>query len=147
MPYRNGSRRIAEEWICHVRFSNRPVGVKRFQTIHRYSVDVSHGLVLLSGIGTKALPSWDSRTRRNDLLVGLAIKRTAGPRWGNRPAACGWLKILGAALQADGETRSVVTASSIRRRSAAWSILLDWTFRSRRPASALWMTRARSFGK
>jgi signal transduction histidine kinase len=28
---------------------------------------------------------------------------------------------LGAALQADGETRSVVTASSIRRRSAAWA--------------------------
>ena len=45
------------------------------------------------------------------------------------------LKIAGDALQADGETRSVVTASSIRRRSAAWSILLDWTFRSRRRAS------------
>jgi len=29
---------------------------------------------------------------------------------------------LGAALQVDGETRSVVTASSIRRRSAAWTI-------------------------
>src|ERR1035437_3469835 len=28
---------------------------KRFQTIHRYSVDVAHGLVLLFGIGTKAL--------------------------------------------------------------------------------------------
>src|SRR5260221_10282086 len=68
-------------------------------------------------------------------------------RWGNRPAACGQLKILGAALQADGETRSVNTASSIRRRSAAWTILLDWTFRSRRRASALWMTQARSFGK
>jgi hypothetical protein len=52
-----------------------------------------------------------------------------------------------AALQADGETRSVNTASSIRRRSAAWTILLDWTFRSRRRASALWMTQARSFGK
>ena len=34
-----------------------------------------------------------------------------------------------------------MTASSIRRRSAAWTILLDWTFRSRRRASALWMTR------
>src|SRR5258705_1916847 len=54
---------------------------------------------------------------------------------------------LDAALQADGETRSVVTASSIRRRSAAWTILLDWTFRSRRRASVLWMTRARSFEK
>src|SRR5258708_30123852 len=68
-------------------------------------------------------------------------------RWGNRPAASGKLKVLGAALQADGETRSVVTASSIRRRSAAWIILLDWTYRSRRPASALWTTRARWCGK
>ena len=40
-------------WI--VRFSNRPVWVKRFQTIHCYSVDVAHGLALLFGIGTKAL--------------------------------------------------------------------------------------------
>ena len=62
-----------------VRFSNRPFGVKRFQTIRRYSVDVAHGLVLLFGIGTKALPSWDSRTRWNNLLVGLAVRRTAGP--------------------------------------------------------------------
>ena len=57
-----------------VRFSNRPVGVKRFQTIHHCSVDVAHGLVLLFGIGTKALPSWDSKTRRNNLWVGLAVR-------------------------------------------------------------------------
>src|SRR5262249_44580970 len=37
----------------HVRFSNRPFRVKRFQTIHHYSVDVAHGLVLLFGIGTR----------------------------------------------------------------------------------------------
>src|SRR6267142_1845111 len=61
-----------------------------------------------------------------------AIRSLPGERWGNRPApGCGYLKILGAALQADGETRSVVTASSIRRRSAAWTILRDWTFRSK----------------
>ena len=42
------------------------------------SVDVAHGLVLLFGIGTKALPSWDPRTRRNNLLGGLAVSRTAG---------------------------------------------------------------------
>src|SRR5882672_6025510 len=36
-----------------VRFSNRPFGVKRFQTIHHSSVDVARGLVLLFGIGTK----------------------------------------------------------------------------------------------
>ena len=57
----------------YVRFSNRPFGVKHFQTIHHSSVDVAHGLVLLFGIGTKALPSWDSKTRWNNLLVGLAV--------------------------------------------------------------------------
>ena len=57
----------------NVHFSNRPFGVKRFQTIHHCSVDVAHGLVLLSGIGTQALPSWDSKTRRNNLSVGLAV--------------------------------------------------------------------------
>ena len=62
-----------------VRFSSRPVWVKRFQTIHRYGVDVAHGLVLLFGIGTKALPSWDSRTRRNNLSDGLAVRLTTGP--------------------------------------------------------------------
>ena len=60
-------------------FSNRPFGVKRFQTIHHYSVDVAHGLVLLFGIGTKALPSWDSRTRRNNLWAALPSDVTAGP--------------------------------------------------------------------
>ena len=45
----------------YVRFSNRPFGVKHFQAIHHCSVDVAHGLVLLFGIGTKALPSWDRR--------------------------------------------------------------------------------------
>ena len=61
------------------RFSNRPVGVKRFQTIHHHSVDVARGLVLLFGIGTKALPSWDPRTRWNNLSGGLAVRGTAGP--------------------------------------------------------------------
>ena len=61
---------------CDVRFSNRPVGVKRFQTIHDCGVDVAHGLVLLYGIGTKALPSWDSKTRWNNLSGGLAVSLT-----------------------------------------------------------------------
>ena len=65
--------------ILNVRFSNRPFGVKRFQTIHQHSVDVAHGLVLLFGIGAKALPSWDSKTRRNNLWDGLAVSVTAGP--------------------------------------------------------------------
>src|SRR6267378_5320279 len=72
------------ENVC---FSNRPFGVKRFQAIHHHcGVDVAHGLVLLFGIGTKALPSWDSKTRRNNLMGGLAVSRTAGPsRHANSP--------------------------------------------------------------
>jgi hypothetical protein len=61
------------------RFSNRPFGVKHFQTIHHHSVDVARGLLLLFGIGTKALPLWESRTRWNNLLGGLAVRRMAGP--------------------------------------------------------------------
>jgi hypothetical protein len=64
-------------------FSNPPFGVKHFQTIHHCSVDIARGLALLFGIGTKALPLWDSRTRRNNLWVGLwvrvAVRVTAGP--------------------------------------------------------------------
>ncbi len=63
----------------NVRFSNRPFGVKHFQTIHRCSVDVAHGLALLFGIGTRALPSWDPRTRWNNLLRGLSVRLTIGP--------------------------------------------------------------------
>src|SRR5665647_649328 len=60
-------------------FSNRPFGVKHFQTIHHYSVDVAHGLALLFGIGTGALPSCDSKTRWNNLWNGLAVRVTGGP--------------------------------------------------------------------
>src|ERR1700691_5116381 len=52
-------------------FSNRPFGVKHFQTIHHDSVDVAHGLALLFGIGTKALPASGSRTKWNNLCGGL----------------------------------------------------------------------------
>jgi primosomal replication protein N len=59
------------------RFSNRPFGVKHFQTVHHHhSVDVSRGLVLLFGIGTKALPSWESKARWNNLTVGLTVRVT-----------------------------------------------------------------------
>jgi len=69
---------VAHGKSLHVRFSNRPFEVKRFQTIRRCGVDVTHGLVLLFGIGTKAVPSWDSRTRWNNLFRGLAVRPTAG---------------------------------------------------------------------
>src|SRR3974390_3129636 len=54
-------------------------GSSAFQTVHHYSVDVAHGLVLLFGIGTRALPSWGSKTRWNNLLRGLAARVTAEP--------------------------------------------------------------------
>src|SRR6266481_4650226 len=81
-------------------FSNRPFRVKRFQTIHRYSVDVaslighlgssafrlSTATVSMSLTGScfssesapGALPSWDSRTRWNNLSGDLAVNVTAG---------------------------------------------------------------------
>jgi hypothetical protein len=62
----------------HFRFSNRPFWVKHFQTIRRCGIDVAHGLVLLFGIGTQALPSWDSKARWNNLSGGLAVRRMAG---------------------------------------------------------------------
>ena len=43
------------------------LGSSAFRLSTSCSVDVARGLVLLFGIGTKALPSWDSRTRWNNL--------------------------------------------------------------------------------
>ena len=54
------------------RFSNRPLRVKAFRLSTHYSVDVAHGLVLLYGIGTKAVPSWDSKTGWNN-LSGVSV--------------------------------------------------------------------------
>ena len=74
LPSGRVSQTVWSKAAGNVRFSNRPFGVKRFQTIHHHcSVDVTHGLVLLFGIGTKALPSWDSGTRWNNLFRGLTV--------------------------------------------------------------------------
>ena len=54
-------------------------GSSAFRALHQFSVNAARGLVLLFGIGTKALPSWDSRTRWNNLWGGLAVRRTVGP--------------------------------------------------------------------
>ena len=61
-------------------------------------------------------------------------------RWGNRPASLWISEDLGAALQADGETRFALSGLKHQQEKRRWTILLDWTYRSRRPASALWMT-------
>jgi hypothetical protein len=69
-----GHKRPRQAAKVDVRFSNRPVEVKRFQTHHDCGVDVTCGLALLFGLGTLALPSWDSRTRWNNLYRGLAVR-------------------------------------------------------------------------
>src|SRR5215831_8262756 len=78
------SRFMPRAEVCaggrHVGFSNRPFEVKHFQTIRHCNFDVAHGLALLFGVGTRALPSWDSRTRWSNLLGGLAVLQTVGPR-------------------------------------------------------------------
>src|SRR3974390_2865386 len=112
----------------HVCFSNRPFGVKRFQTFHLCGVDVARGLVLLFGIGTWALPSWDSRMRRNNLLVGLAVNRTAGPsRRANsphpshregHPSTVRWISsFLLSGLTLNGFHAAATTCSRVQRNS------------------------------
>ena len=66
-PYDRSGRSMQPAASPDVRFSNRPFGVKRFRTIHLCGFDVARGLALLFGIGTKALPSWDSKMRWNNL--------------------------------------------------------------------------------
>ena len=54
-------------------------GSSTFRLSTTTASDVARGLALLFGIGTKALPSWDSKTRWNNLYRGLAVRRMAGP--------------------------------------------------------------------
>src|SRR6266700_6034360 len=58
-------------------FSNRPFRVKRFQTIHHYSVDVTHGLVLLFGIGTRG-PSIMGFEDEAEQSIGRPCRQTNG---------------------------------------------------------------------
>src|SRR6476619_5479539 len=62
--------------MFHVRFSNRRLGSSAFWLSTNSSVDVAHGLSLLFGPGTKPLPSWDSKTRWNNLSGDLAVNVT-----------------------------------------------------------------------
>jgi hypothetical protein len=64
-------------YVC---FSNRPFGIKRFQTIHCYGVDVARGLVLLFGIGTGGPSIMDSKIRWNNLSAGLTVRVTTGSK-------------------------------------------------------------------
>jgi len=120
--------RPSEVTECRVRFSNRPVEVKHFQAIHHCSVDVSHGLALLYGIGTWALPSWDPRTRRNNLYRGLAVSRTAGPSGSTNsphpssreghPSTAGWIScFLLLCLILNGFHAAATACSRVHRNS------------------------------
>src|SRR5215475_14139992 len=114
--------------LLNVRFSNRPFEVKHFQTIRHCNVDVAHGLALLFGIGTGALPSWDSRTRWNNLMSGLAVLQTVGPSGhANSPhppsreghlSTAGWISsFLLSGLILNGFHAAVVAASRVHRNS------------------------------
>ena len=43
------------------------LGSSAFRLFHDSGIDVARGLVLLYGIGTWALPSWDPKTRWSNL--------------------------------------------------------------------------------
>jgi hypothetical protein len=53
------------------------LGSSAFRLFIHSSVDVAHGLSLLFGLGTKALPSWDSKTRWNNLIESSKIDHAA----------------------------------------------------------------------
>src|SRR5262245_14124861 len=55
------------------------LGSSAFRLSTTLAVDVARGLVLLYGIGTSALPSWDPRMAWSNLMGGLAGSGSAGP--------------------------------------------------------------------
>src|SRR5262249_9569149 len=83
----------AEQWVAAIEIQNVAeaagittmsasligrLGSSAFRLSTNSSVDVAHGLSLLFGLGTRALPSWDSKTRWNNLSGDLAVNVTAG---------------------------------------------------------------------
>src|SRR6516165_1956691 len=68
----------SREALLHRQPTPGSIAAARFQAIHHSGVNVARGLSLLFGLGTKALPSWDSKTRWNNLLGDLAVNVTAG---------------------------------------------------------------------
>jgi hypothetical protein len=51
-------------------------GSSAFRLSTTAMINVARGLLLLYGLGTQAGPSWDSKTRWNDLSGGLAVGRS-----------------------------------------------------------------------
>ena len=145
-------------------FSNRPFGVKHFQTVRRRSVDVAHGLALLFGIGTKALPLWDSKTRWNNLFRGLAVRLTGGPskhansphpssREGHHSTARWSSSFLLLHLIVRGFHAAVATCSRVQRNSAPSTQMRCMITANRRTSATIafycsslrWVSSMRSF--
>ena len=107
------------------------IGLLRSSTFRLSATAVSmspHGLVLLFGIGTWALPSWDSRTRWNNLSGGLVASLTAGPSGhANSPypssreghlSTAGWISsFLLSGLILNGFHAAAVAGSRVHRNS------------------------------
>src|SRR5262249_18554257 len=83
---------------------------------------------LLFGIGTRAFPPWDSRTRWSNLLGGLAVLQTVGPsRHANSPhpssreghlSTAGWISsFLLSGLILNGFHAAVAAGSRVHRNS------------------------------
>ncbi len=68
---KKNAQRLPDGRIFMSGFSNRPFGVKRFQTVRRCGVDVAHGLVLLFGIGTR--PFHHGSRRRGGTIYRAAL--------------------------------------------------------------------------
>src|SRR6516162_6931355 len=120
------------------------VWVKRFQAIHHSSVDVAHGLALLFGLGTKALPSWgfedeveqsfgrpcrqyDGRSKRtNDLTSSIVPRGTSFHRWVELDLLLSHLILHG----------SQATASSLVHRNSVPSTHMRCMITANRRASA-----------
>src|SRR6202030_1721148 len=67
-------RRFGVDWATGIPMSASLIGrlgSSAFRLSTTGGADVTRGLVLLFGIGAKALPSWGSKTRWNDLRGGL----------------------------------------------------------------------------
>src|ERR1700751_1629626 len=69
-------------------------GSSTFRLSTLQCVDVARGLALLFGLGTKALPVWDSKTRWNNLWVDLAVRLTAGSRLEKQTATSRVLDVI-----------------------------------------------------
>ena len=74
-----GSETDTSACSTDVRFSNRPVGVKRFQTVHLCGISVTRGRMLLSGIGALGPSTMGFENEVEQSLPRPYRYRSAGP--------------------------------------------------------------------